>query len=111
MPKRKLPPPSGLSSFERGLAAESALCDLLSRASRGRLRFARPQPDDHGVDHLAYREDSSYPLRLQFKAATRAGARGGQEVIDRIISGRRPWTIINQSKDPPKRLIFGRTPN
>ncbi len=76
MPKRKLPPPSGLSPFERGLSAESAFCDLLSRASRGGLHFARPAPDDHGVDRLAYREGSPYPLRLQFKAATRAGARG-----------------------------------
>ncbi len=76
MPRRRPPPPSGLSAFERGLSAESAFFDLLSRASRGRLRFARPQPDDHGVDRLVYREDSPYPLLLQPKAATRTGKRG-----------------------------------
>ncbi len=66
----------GEGAVEKGYAAELTVSDAIVAQSGGRLKVARPRPDDHGVDRLIFRTQAGLALSLQVKAAYALGKDG-----------------------------------
>ncbi len=65
-----------MGKTQKGTLAEVAIANAIELLTEGRLKCARPQPDDHGTDYIVYQPGSGVSVDIQVKAAYATGANG-----------------------------------